>query len=595
MAKKILCLLTALMLAAVCACSNTTENEGGAALYQAGTYTAVAEGRNGEITVEVTFSESKIESVAVTEHSETPSISDAAIEQIPEKIVETQSLAVDAIAGATITSEAILSAVEDAVGQAGGDIEALKTASTDSEGVKEQIEMSADVVVVGAGGAGLLTSQVLSDHGYHVILLEKMAFTGGSTAAAGGGMYIVNSQVQKDQNVQTDPEAFKEVIFEYGHNLNNPALVDIYAENCGSAIDYLQNVQGVELNYFTVNDIYGRFRVNGGGAALAKKLTENVNANENVELLLSCKAEELLYEDGQVIGVKAVGADGSEYTIKATATVLATGGYAFNDEILGDSVPEEAITYGVNYVTGDGLLMAQAIGADAQNLEWVAIKPWGIETQEDYGIYFMNQPTVTSTTGSIVVNNKGVRVVNEEAEETLHKNAYMEQEDHCLYLLMNQNGLDAFKETGSTYTPEQVDEWIASDAATPLFVSGETIEEAAEKAGIDAEALKETIAHYDEMVASGEDTDFHHTVTEPIGDGPYYILQMKMRYCQTLGGLVANENLEILDTLGNPIPGLYGAGEVVGSALGDEALSLFSWAMSSGYYLGETLSEALAK
>ena len=156
--------------------------------YTAGTYAATAKGNNGDVTVEVTFDSDAIKSIKIKEHGETPGISDAPIAKIPESIIANQSLKIDAITGATNTSNAILNAVADAVNQAGGDVEALKNVEVaDNEAAGEAVVKEADVIVVGAGGAGLAAAVSAAEEGASVIVIEKNAYNGGNTVRTGGG------------------------------------------------------------------------------------------------------------------------------------------------------------------------------------------------------------------------------------------------------------------------------------------------------------------------------------------------------------------------------------------------------------------------
>ena len=176
--------LTILMSVSLVACGPKEST----ASYTAGTYTATAKGNNGDVTLEVTFDESAIKSIEIKEHGETPGISDAPIAKIPELIIANQSLKVDVVAGATNTSNAILNAVADAVNQAGGDAEALKKVEiTNKEVAKSPVVKEADVVVVGAGGAGLSAAVSAAEEGASVIVVEKNAYIGGNTVRTGGG------------------------------------------------------------------------------------------------------------------------------------------------------------------------------------------------------------------------------------------------------------------------------------------------------------------------------------------------------------------------------------------------------------------------
>ena len=228
-------LLAFVMVLGLAACGGNTAQETTAAataaseeagIYTPGTYTGTAAGKNGDVKVEVTFSANAIDSVKVVEHSETAGISDGAIENIPTAIVENQSLAVDTVSGATITSDAILKAVADAVAQAGGDVEALKNAAAPA-GEKEAKELSADVIVVGGGGAGMAAATRLAQLGKSVILVEKSGFLGGAISVSGGNQVVMGSQLQIDNGVADDSVESMVADFEAdGANKNNKEIPD---------------------------------------------------------------------------------------------------------------------------------------------------------------------------------------------------------------------------------------------------------------------------------------------------------------------------------------------------------------------------------
>ena len=574
--------------------------------FQAGTYTATGKGRNGDVTVDVTFSADAIEKVEVVAHQETQGICEAPIEKIPQEIVENQSLAVDAVAGATLTSQAILDAVTQAVEMAGGDPAAMQTKVEKAQS-DEVIDKQADVIVVGAGAAGMTASVRLAQKGYHVLLVEKMAFVGGATATCGGGVTAVSTRKLNELGVHNDPAVLENYIAQNGHNLNDPELSHLYAYEIGNALDYLLD-QGVGMEYFDgtspyTRDEYALYNMAGGGAGLAASLKELVDREENVELLLSADAKSLVTdESGRVTGVQAAGTDGTTYNLSAKAVVLATGSYSGSKKIIDENYFEGTINGAPVYLTGDGITMAQEIGAAVNHLEWVEGRANGIMTGEFSGTSLNNQTAITSTTGSIIVNQAGVRVMNEETPSAAQVAIYAQQPDHCLYLVMNQNGYDLLGEKGGfqawsqkyLYNADDVNAWLEADGMYPLLVKGDSAEEAANAAGLDAQAFAETIAHYNEMVASGEDQDFGHAVTEPI-EGTIYILQLRVTHSKDLGGLKANGSLAIVREDGSSIDGLYGAGEVVGGSQGDIETGMLTWCLASGYAVADQIEAELTK
>ncbi|KPU43139.1 urocanate reductase precursor [Oxobacter pfennigii] len=174
---------------------NPTGGQPANAVYKAGTYDASAAGKIGDISLSVTFSESRIERIDIVDHQETPGISDPALERIPKAIIDNQSLAVDAVAGATITSNAILTAVESAVVKAGGNVDALKVKKA-ADKKAENIEKTADVIIIGGGGAGISAAASAAENGATVILIEKSASLGGNTLVSGFAWNAVDPEIQ---------------------------------------------------------------------------------------------------------------------------------------------------------------------------------------------------------------------------------------------------------------------------------------------------------------------------------------------------------------------------------------------------------------
>ena len=319
-------LLAFVMVLGLAACGGNTAQETTAAataaseeagIYTPGTYTGTAAGKNGDVKVEVTFSANAIDSVKVVEHSETAGISDGAIENIPAAIVENQSLAVDTVSGATVTSDAILKAVADAVAQAGGDVEALKNAAAPA-GEKEAKELSADVIVVGGGGAGMAAATRLAQLGKSVILVEKSGFLGGAISVSGGNQVVMGSQLQIDNGVADDSVESMVADFEAnGANKNNKEILTLFAENVGAATDWLVASCGItfeeglhQLGEYSHNR---ELAYTGGGAGFAEAMRKAVE-EAGVQVLLNTKAESLIADNGTVTGVKAASSDVELYT-----------------------------------------------------------------------------------------------------------------------------------------------------------------------------------------------------------------------------------------------------------------------------------------
>lgn len=609
--KRTLSLLLALvMVLGLAACGGNTTQETTAAattaaaseeagIYTPGTYTGTAAGKNGDVKVEVTFSANAIDSVKVVEHSETPSISDGAIENIPTAIVEHQSLAVDTVSGATVTSEAILNAVADAVAQAGGDVEALKNAAVES-GEKEAKELSADAVVVGGGGAGMAAATRLAQLGKSVILVEKSGFLGGAISVSGGNQVVMGSQLQIDNGVSDDSVESMVADFEAnGANKNNKEILTLFAENVGATTDWL--VASCGITYEEGLHQLGEYSHNrelaytGGGAGFAEAMRKAVD-EAGVQVLLNTKAESLITDNGAVVGVKASSSD-ADYTITAGSVVMATGGYGANKDMLTDEM-KSALYYGPASSTGEGIQMAQAVGAQTANMEYGKRYPNGIEVSEGMAKSTIAGNIVGWTMSAILVNKDGNRVVNEKASNRTILEEELKQEGGELYLLMDAETFEAWKAklAPAGISDADIEKYLeANGTTTPVFAHGETLEEAAAAAGINADNLKATVEKYNSFVAKGSDDDFGRAatyLTKTIGEGPYYIVEQKPRFATTMGGLVINTSMQVLNESGEPITGLYAAGEDCGQVMGDDSPSGANnaWALTSGKLAAEAIA-----
>ena len=601
-------LLAFVMVLGLAACGGNTAQETTAAataaseeagIYTPGTYTGTAAGKNGDVKVEVTFSANAIDSVKVVEHSETAGISDGAIENIPAAIVENQSLAVDTVSGATVTSDAILKAVADAVAQAGGDVEALKNAAAPA-GEKEAKELSADVIVVGGGGAGMAAATRLAQLGKSVILVEKSGFLGGAISVSGGNQVVMGSQLQIDNGVADDSVESMVADFEAnGANKNNKEILTLFAENVGATTDWLVASCGItfeeglhQLGEYSHNR---ELAYTGGGAGFAEAMRKAVE-EAGVQVLLNTKAESLIADNGTVTGVKAASSD-ADYTLTAGDVVLATGGYGANKDMLTDEM-KSALYYGPASSTGEGIQMAQAVGAQTANMEYGKRYPNGIEVSEGMAKSTIAGNIVGWTMSAILVNKDGNRVVNEKASNRTILEEELKQEGGELYLLLDAETFEAWKAklAPAGISDADIEKYLeANGTATPVFAHGETLEEAAAAAGINADNLKATVEKYNGFVAKGSDDDFGRAatyLTKTIGEGPYYIVEQKPRFATTMGGLVINTSMQVLNEAGEPISGLYAAGENCGQVMGDDSPSGANnaWALTSGKLAADAIA-----
>lgn len=584
--------------------------------YTAGVYTAQANGNNGPVTVEVEVSDAEILSVKVTEHAETAGLSDTPIERIPAKIVEGQTLAVDTVSGATNTSNAILKAAEDALAQAGADIEALKAVQEKDETAGETAERHVQALVIGAGGSGLAAAITLQEQGIETLVVDKMANAGGATALTGALINGGCSKQQAERGVTDDVQTMFMDAMVYGSFQNDARMTWLMVNNTGDSVDWLHDTVGVEfeeaINHFPEHTNDRAFYPKGKLPGYLTGTMEQHYLSNGGELLLETRAQHLLTEDGRVIGASCSTADGT-LNIYADVTLLATGGYGAS-VALRPADQMGTLFYGASASTGDGIIMAEEVGAMTHYMQYLKSYPQGIEKPLDGGnitadgttfrgnayISPLASQAVTLNDGAIYVNVEGERCMNENMDFVSIKKVTQKQTDMTVYLVMDQKGYDnwmGMMEVSAGLTPEIVAPWLDADGGKLVFRKGATVEEAAAKAGIDAEKLSATVAHFNEMVASGKDDDFGRAEMS-VGldsDGPIYIVEQRLRMATSLGGLKTSTSFEVYDENEQAIDGLYACGEVIGGVHGDESMpsNCVAWAVTSGRLAAKAAADAV--
>lgn len=584
--------------------------------YTAGVYTAQANGNNGPVTVEVEVSDAEILSVKVTEHAETAGLSDTPIERIPAKIVEGQTLAVDTVSGATNTSNAILKAAEDALAQAGADIEALKAVQEKDETAGETAERHVQALVIGAGGSGLAAAITLQEQGIETLVVDKMANAGGATALTGALINGGCSKQQAERGVTDDVQTMFMDAMVYGSFQNDARMTWLMVNNTGDSVDWLHDTVGVEfeeaINHFPEHTNDRAFYPKGKLPGYLTGTMEQHYLSNGGELLLETRAQHLLTEDGRVIGASCSTADGT-LNIYADVTLLATGGYGAS-VALRPADQMGTLFYGASASTGDGIIMAEEVGAMTHYMQYLKSYPQGIEKPLDGGnitadgttfrgnayISPLASQAVTLNDGAIYVNVEGERCMNENMDFVSIKKVTQKQTDMTVYLVMDQKGYDnwmGMMEVSAGLTPEIVAPWLDADDGKPVFRKGATVEEATAKAGIDAEKLSATVAHFNEMVASGKDDDFGRAEMS-VGldsDGPIYIVEQRLRMATSLGGLKTSTSFEVYDENEQAIDGLYACGEVIGGVHGDESMpsNCVAWAVTSGRLAAKAAADAV--
>ena len=604
MKKRILAILTAIMLVMT-----------GAALGEAapaevsGDFTGTAKGFGGDVTVTLTLADGKITGCTAEGKDETEGVGSTAIDQLPGAIAESGSIAVDGVATATITSDAIKEAAAAALTAAGLNADDYKTAVEADTTKAEDSTIDADVAIVGAGGAGMTAAITAAAEGKSVVILESQPMVGGNSVRATGGMNA-GKTVYQDENefgesagvektlktaaekyadnetitalaktvseqwaaYQADPKGYFDSVelmeldtMIGGKGLNNPELVETLCSNSADAIDWLDE-HGITLHSVSsfggasVKRIHrpvdGDGKTVSVGSYMIPLLQENCD-KAGVQTLLNTTATEILTDaNGAAVGVKATGASGETVTVNAKAVVLATGGFGANLDMVVEYKPELKgfMTTNAAGAQGQGIEMATAIGADTVDMDQIQIHP----TVEANTAALITEGLRGD--GAVLINAEGKRFIDEVGTRDVVSAAEIAQTGSYSWLVVDQAMVDASSV-------------IQGYIKKGYTVTGETYEELGKAMGVDETAFAETMNTWNGYVEAKNDPDFGRTsFANPLNTAPYYAIKVTAGVHHTMGGLKINTNTEVLKADGSVIPGLFAAGEVTGGVHGANRL-----------------------
>lgn len=565
--KRVLALiLCTAMSMSVVGCGSTSSSDSG---IPDGTYTGEGTGKGGKIVVELTMKDSKISDIKVVEHGETPGYADA-LDKMSAEMIAKNTLEVDMVSGATLSSTGILQAVKDAFSKTGASADKLIAQEGEISKEEREAEYSADVIVLGGGGAGLTAAIEAAQNGASVILVEKMTMVGGNTLISGGEMAAPGNWLQEKESIEDSKEQFYQDILKGGDNENDPELVRVLADNATTDAEWLRDEIGVTFEDYML--FFGGHSVkrslvpkDASGVELIQKLSAKA---EEVGVIthLNTAATELVQEDGKVVAVKA-NFDGKEITYKAAnGVILATGGFGSNLDMrvkYNEEMDEKILSTNSVGSTGDGITMAEKLGAQLVDMEYIQTYP----TCDPETGTLLYVGDVRLEGRSILVNKEGKRFVEELERRDVISKATVAQTDNVSYMFWDEASMEASKV--NVKHKKEYDNLIERG----ILVKADTIEDAAAHFGIDAEELKKTVANYNEYSANGKDLEFNKRgELVAFTDGPYYIMKSRPAIHHTMGGVKINTNAEVLNTAGEVIDGLYAAGEVTGDIHGTNRL-----------------------
>ncbi len=544
--------------------------------YTPGTYSYDAMGHNAPFTVNVTFTDYALSDINTDGNLETIGVGKVALAELGDEIVKNQSLNVDGLTGASISSAALLEAVRDCAEQA-GDTTLLDATPAASEKLEDAYDT--DVCVVGAGGAGYAAAIAAVQAGASVIIMEKCSIDGGSTNVSEGALNAVDPERQEPQGIEDSIDTFYQTTIDGGHGTGNPELVEYLVNNALDSVHWLEDL-GVRFKD-EVGSATGslgqrsHYPYTPSGNTYIRSFQEFRAAHPDQLLVLhDTKAEELLLDDaGAVVGV--VGEHGDqEITVNAKAVVIATGGFGANVELrqsVNDGVWKEVSldeNIGCTNIQpcaqGDGLGLAQMAGAELINLSDIQLHPCGTP-----GTGLMDDIR-TSGRNRIFVNQSGERFVNEGAERDTLCKAIFAQPDSTYFVVVNKLRYpdpDWVDGNGAT---------VANMIARGHVVGADSVEELAEATGMDPEKLQASIDAYNAVVRGDAEDEFgfvaDNTADAEMTEGPWYACQKVPTVHHTMGGIRIDVNAQACDADGNPIPGLFAAGEVTGGIHGENRL-----------------------
>ena len=572
-----------------------------------GSFTGTAKGM-GDVSVTLTLTDNVITDCTAKGDEETPGIGSVVIEQFPGEVVEGNTINLDSISGATITSNAFVEAAKAALTEAGLNPDDYM-AKADKTANGETVSYDADVVVIGAGGAGMTAAMTAADAGQKVVILESQAMVGGNSARATGGMNAAKT-VYQDENefdqaagvektlataaekyadnetitalaktvseqwaaYQANPTGYFDSVelmeldtMVGGKGINDPELVKTLCEGTADAIDWLDE-NGITLH-----------NVSSFGGASVKRIHRPVNAEgktvsvgsymiplleENckkagVQILLNTTANEILTDaNGAAAGIKATGSTGETVTVNAKAVVLTTGGFGANLDMVVKYKPELKgfMTTNAAGIQGQGIEMAEAIGAATVDMDQIQIHP----TVEANTAALITEGLRGD--GAVLINAEGKRFIDEVGTRDVVSAAEIAQTGSYSWLVVDQAMADA----------SSVIQGYIKKGYTK---TGATYEELAKELDVDPAAFANTMETWNGYVEAKNDPDFGRTsFANPLNNGPYYAIKVTAGVHHTMGGVTINSATEVLKEDGTVIPGLFAAGEVTGGVHGANRL-----------------------
>ncbi|UUX33362.1 FAD-dependent oxidoreductase [Fundicoccus culcitae] len=586
-----------------------------------GSYEGVAEGFGGDVRAEVIFTEGVISEVNITAENETEDIGGQAAVQLAQAIVDNQSVNLDVVSGASVTSSAVLAAVTAAIESAGGNVADYQA----EVAVGEDEERATQVVIVGAGGSGTAAALKAAEAGLDVIIIEKNGFVGGNTKIS-SGFFAVESSFQEEAGVETTVDEAVQQLLEFNNYLSNGPLTRAIVEQSADTVEWLDSLgmsitlqeetsqKAHEGDPYKAMSYHKYDDTDAGFEALYSHLNDL-----GAELILNTTFTDLIMEDGRVVGVICEKADGGQLTVMADAVVVTTGGFGGNQEMVEEATGLSIMTSLGVPNNGEGLTAMESIGAinqdavpflhGAQLAESEVTQDSDSETLAGYS----NSPLTQLLMSPLLwVDSTGSRFVN---EDVVYDTAFWANAAYAAggryYIVVDEATLNAYTngtemELSFAGPGPNLDEGDFVALAEQAVEGGtaykaDSLEELAEMAAMDPTDLVDSVASYNTMVENGVDTDYakaSESLLYGVAEGPFYAFDCRAVYLGSIGGVRVDEKLQVLDSQGQPIPGLFTGGSNAGGYYHGEGYppyeglaSGFAW--TSGRIAGDTIVELL--
>ena len=573
-----------------------------------GEFTGTAQGMGGDVTVTVTLTDGAITDCVITGDGETEGIGSVVIENAPEEIVSGNKGAIDVVAGATITSNAVNEALAAALAEAGLDAADFTGNGSASETADDQV-IDTDIVVVGAGGAGMTAAIAAANEGKSVVILESQSMVGGNSVRATGGLNAAKTPAQDENEFneaagvektlesaasdyadnetitalaktvseqwaayQANPVGYFDSVelmeldtMIGGKGINDPALVETLCSNSADAIVWLSE-QGIDLPSVSsfggasVKRIHRPLDDEGKVVSVGSYMIPRLESKckeLGVDVMLNTTATKILTDaNGAAVGIEATGKNGNTVTVNAKAVILATGGFGANLDMVVQYKPDLKgfMTTNAAGAQGQGIDMAVAIGAGTVDMDQIQIHP----TVEANTAALITEGLRGD--GAILVNAEGKRFTDEVGTRDVVSAAEIAQTGSYSWLVIDQAMVDASSV-------------IQGYITKGYTVTGSTYAELADAMGVDADAFTATMEKWNACVEAGKDEEFGRTsFANPLNTAPYYAIKVTAGIHHTMGGLTINSDTQVLAGDGTVIDGLYAAGEVTGGVHGANRL-----------------------